>query len=150
MSTSTTRIVVILKDYKDQKNQIEVIKTVVLKYDVQKYYNPSIRREELLVYEEPKRPKLVDVNVNTQTYAILKEDEKEIYRSLLKDYQRVRRRFDQQVNVLADLRKQIQETVYINNLNYTFGYNIVYNILVKLKARFLLLDKEREQELITE
>ena len=94
MSTSTTRIVVILKDYKDWKKQIEVTKTVVLKYDVWKYCNPSTRREELLVYEEPKRPKPVDINVNTQTYAILKEDEKEIYRSLLKDYQRVRRRFD--------------------------------------------------------
>ena len=59
---------------------------VVLKYNVWKYYNPSIRREELLVHEEPKRLKPVDVNVNTQTYAVLKEDEKEIYRSLLKDY----------------------------------------------------------------
>ena len=86
MLTSTTRIVVILKDYKDWKKWIEVIKTVVLKYDVWKYCNPSIRREELLVYEEPKRLKPVDVNANTQTYAILKEDEKEIYRSLLKDY----------------------------------------------------------------
>ena len=95
MLTSTTRIVVILKDYKDWKNQIKVTKTVVLKYNVYKYYNPSIKREELLVYEEPKKLKPVDVNANTQMYAILKEDEKEIYRSLLKDYQRVRRRFDQ-------------------------------------------------------
>ena len=94
MSTSTTRIVVILKDYKDWKKWIEVIKTVVLKYNVWKYCNPSIRREELLVHEEPKKPKPVDVNVNTQTYAALKEDEKEIYRSLLEDYQRVRRRFN--------------------------------------------------------
>ena len=94
MLTSTTRIVVILKDYKDWKKWIEVIKTVALKYNVWKYCNLSTRREELLVNKEPKRPKPVDVNINTQTYAILKEDEKEIYRSLLKDYQRVRRRFD--------------------------------------------------------
>ena len=86
MLTSTTRIVVILKDYKDWKKWIEVTKTVVLKYDVWKYCNPSIRREELLIYEEPKRLKPVDVNANTQMYAVLKEDEKEIYRSLLKDY----------------------------------------------------------------
>ena len=86
MLTSTTRIVVILKDYKDWKKQIEVTKTVVLKYNVWKYYNPSIRREELLVHEEPKKPKPVNVNANTQIYTILKENEKEIYRSLLKDY----------------------------------------------------------------
>ena len=94
MLTSTTRIVVILKDYKDQKNWIEVTKTVVLKYNVWKYCNLSTRRKELLVHEEPKRPKPVNVNANTQTYAVLKEDEKEIYRSLLKDYQRVKRRFN--------------------------------------------------------
>ena len=57
MSTSTTRIVVILKDYKDWKKWIEVTKMVVLKYNVWKYCNLSTRREELLVYEEPKRLK---------------------------------------------------------------------------------------------
>ena len=65
MLTNITRIVVILKDYKNWKKWIKVIKTVVLKYDVWKYCNLSIRREELLVYEEPKRLKPVNVNVNT-------------------------------------------------------------------------------------
>ena len=41
------------------------MKTVVLKYNVWKYYNLSTRRKELLVHKEPKRPKLVNVNVNT-------------------------------------------------------------------------------------
>ena len=33
--------------------------------DRNSYYNPSIKREELLVYEEPKRLKPVNVNANT-------------------------------------------------------------------------------------
>ena len=65
MSTSTTRIVVILKDYKDWKKWIKVTKIVALKYNVWKYCNLSTRREELLVHEEPKRPKPVNVNINT-------------------------------------------------------------------------------------
>jgi len=154
----SNRSTVILRDTKDWKKWIELIKTTALKHDIWKYSNPSVAREKLPLRSEPNRPTPRDaVTTAVQeddddevSFATLKAEEREYFRILQEQYSREIKIYDKQQEALADLRIKVQESVYVDMLRYTFNCDDVHAMLVALKERFAPNDKEREQELILE
>jgi hypothetical protein len=155
-STQTTRTVIILQDHKDYPKWIELKKTAALKYDIWRYCDPSINRANLELLRMLVRPKPSDVRTTLEegesqvTLATLSTNEREFFRIIMEDYMRERKTYDKQVEALADLRSQIQETVHADNLRYTFNCDTAYDMLSKLKARFAPSDREKQQEVIAQ
>jgi hypothetical protein len=67
---------------------------------------------------------------------------------LQSDYNYDWKEYDCKRRALADIRKQIVETIKQDYVSYTHKCDTVYDILVKLKDRIAPTDKIRERELI--
>ena len=102
--------------------------------------------------EQPKRPEPSDVKPPAEgrpaTVSQLSTYEKEQLRQLQSDYNYDRKEYDRKRRALAELRKQIVETIKRSYVSYTHKCDTVHDVAVKLKDRVAPTDKIRERELI--
>jgi len=138
---------------KDWDDWIEVIRTTALGADIWELINPNKSKAQIKSLTQPVRPEPADIRPPadgevTTAYSDLSTDEREQLRQLQSDYNYDRKEYDRKRRALADIRKQIVETIKRDYVSFTHKCDTVHDILVRLKDRIAPTDKIRERELI--
>ncbi|POS84372.1 protein phosphatase 2A regulatory subunit PR55, partial [Erysiphe pulchra] len=146
---------IVLKSKVDWEPWVELIQTSANEYDVWKFVNPMVKKENLAVLTEPKKPTYSDVKASTEqntsiAYSSLSPDEKEEFRQLKEDYNTEKKQYREQQLALGRLRIKIQESVDVAYLPYTYKCETVHDMLVKLSDRFAPTDNIRRQEVLSD
>ncbi|RKF65465.1 hypothetical protein GcM3_121016 [Golovinomyces cichoracearum] len=144
--------VVILHTKIDWDAWIELNKTSALKHDVWKFVNPEFEESEIPSLEEPKIPTPGDIRKQSVGSGVTKisdltAEEKEEYSFLKEEYVRILKNYEKQSEALADLRINVQESIHISNITFTYDCNTVYRMLKNLAAQFAPTDDIRNQEI---
>lgn len=154
---SATKTSIVLKDSKDWQKWISVILTTSQEHGLCDYVNPNTPRTDLLVLSKPIKPtpntikpfvppatepnatgttKYKDLNKGKRAQLAL---DTSIYIHESADYEK-------KIQALGRLHTKILETIYSDNLPYTFNKTTIYDILLTLKERFAPSDYARKQE----
>ena len=90
------------------------------------------------------------VNPTTATYSNLTETEKQYLLYLQREFEHDRKKYEEKVKAMKELRVRIQETIKRDYLPYTYKCDTAHQMLVRLMGRFAPTDRARKQELVSE
>jgi hypothetical protein len=132
----------ILKTKENYPNWLEYILIIADQHGVKEYINPDTA--EKAVPDDPVRPSPAIVKEGATLYSQLNTDEKDHLKWLITQYDDELRTTRKIRDGIADVRKEIQETVAEEHFTYTKGK--CREVMIKLKNRFKATDYQLKEK----